>query len=86
MPVLPWNRDLYMEILLNETYCLVEKQDRSKLTQQSTIPSIYCIPHTFQDMAFSPRAHASTGTLETWYTVLVQEEPQGVGERSPDEW
>lgn len=37
-------------------------------------------------MAFSPRAHASTGTLETWYTVLVQEEPPGVGERSPDEW
>lgn len=79
---LPWNRDLYVKALLSGAYCLVEKQDSSKLT---AVDNAWCLlhsPYISRHGLSSPRAHASTGTLEAWYTVLVQEGPQEVGERT----
>lgn len=73
---LPWNRDLYVGALLSGAYCLV---GGSKLTAADNVWCLLHSPYISRRGLSSPRAHASTGTLEAWYIVLVQEGPQGLG-------
>lgn len=63
-------------------------REAGQLQAHTVVDNAQCLLHSpyisRHGLSF-PRAHASTGTLEAWYTVLVQKEPQGVRERTSDQ-